>query len=82
LPYLDELILERILPLYVNRKIVDGTLKALLMPIARRLLPKQVRDRPKHGFNIPLVRFLSGTWRPAVDAALDWGETHVDVFDF
>ncbi len=81
-PYLDELILDRILPLYANRKIVDGTLKALLMPIARRLLPSQVWDRPKHGFHVPLHRFLSGIWRPAVDAALDWGEAHVDLFDY
>lgn len=81
-PYLDELILNRILPLPANRKIVDGTLKALLMPIAKRLLPRQVWDRPKHGFHVPLDRFLSGTWKPAVDAALDWGEAHIDVFDY
>jgi asparagine synthase (glutamine-hydrolysing) len=81
-PYLDELLLDRILPLHANRKIVDGTLKALLMPIARRLLPSQVWDRPKHGFNVPLDRFLSGIWRPAVEAALEWGESYVDVFDY
>ena len=81
-PYLDELLLDRILPLHANRKIPDGTLKALLMPIARRLLPSQVWDRPKHGFHVPLDRFLSGIWRPAVDAALDWGEVHVDLFDY
>jgi asparagine synthase (glutamine-hydrolysing) len=81
-PFLDEIVLDRILPLHANRKIVDGTLKALLMPIARRLLPSQVWDRPKHGFHVPLDQFLSGIWRPAVDAALDWGEAHVDVFDY
>ncbi len=52
------------------------------MPIARRLLPSQVWDRPKHGFHVPLDRFLSGTWRPAVETALDWGESHVDLFDY
>ena len=81
-PFLDELVLDRILPLHANRKIVDGTLKALLMPIARRLLPSQVWDRPKHGFHVPLDRFLSGIWRPAVETALDWGESHVDLFDY
>jgi asparagine synthase (glutamine-hydrolysing) len=81
-PFLDELILDRILPLHANRKIVDGTLKALLMPMARRLLPSHVWDRPKHGFHVPLDRFLSGIWRPAVDAALDWGEIHADVFNY
>jgi asparagine synthase (glutamine-hydrolysing) len=81
-PFLDELLLDRILPLHANKKIVKGSLKALLMPIARRLLPSQVWDRPKHGFHVPLDRFLSGPWRPAVEAALDWGEAHVDLFDY
>ena len=81
-PYLDELLVDRILPLHASKKIVNGTFKALLMPIARRLLPRQVWDRPKHGFHVPLNRFLSGIWRPAVETALDWGEAHVDLFDY
>jgi asparagine synthase (glutamine-hydrolysing) len=81
-PFLDELLIEKILPLHASKKIVNGTLKALLMPIAERLLPRPVWDRPKHGFHVPLHRFLSGIWRPAVEAALDWGEAHVDLFDY
>lgn len=81
-PYLDELILDRILPLHANVKIVNGTLKALLMPIARRILPRQVWDRPKHGFNVPLDTLLSSVWRPAFDAAIDWGERHIGLFNY
>ncbi|MBX3349693.1 MAG: asparagine synthase (glutamine-hydrolyzing) [Nitrospira sp.] len=81
-PFLDEWILDRILPLHADHKIINGTLKALLMPLAKRLLPRQVWDRPKHGFHVPLDRFLAGSWKPAVDAALDWGETHARVFDY
>ncbi len=81
-PFLDELILDRILPLPADRKIVDGTLKAMLIPIARRLLPRQVWDRPKHGFNVPLDRFLSGFWKPAFDAAIEWGEQHIGLFNY
>ena len=33
-PFLDELLLDRILPLRADKKIVDGQLKALLLPIA------------------------------------------------
>ena len=51
-PYLDEMILDRILPLPSSKKMPNGELKALLMPIARRLLPREVWDRPKHGFTI------------------------------
>jgi asparagine synthase (glutamine-hydrolysing) len=81
-PYLDETILDRILPLAAHEKIIDGQLKALLTPIARRLLPKEVWDRPKHGFTVPLGYRLANAWRPAVEAVLDWGESHVDMFDY
>jgi asparagine synthase (glutamine-hydrolysing) len=81
-PYLDETILDRVLPLAANQKIVGGQLKALLMPIARRLLPREVWDRPKHGFTVPLDVRLATGWRPAVEAALEWGEVHFDMFDY
>ena len=81
-PYLDEMVLDRILPLPASDKIVNGQLKALLMPIARRLLPREVWDRPKHGFTVPLDVRLAGAWRPAVEAALDWGESNFDFFDY
>lgn len=81
-PYLDELILDRMLPLHANRKIVQNSLKAQLLPIAKRLLPRQVWDRPKHGFHVPLDRFLAGSWKPAVDVALNWGEAHMPLFDY
>jgi len=81
-PYLDEMVLDRILPLSTSDKIVNGQLKALLLPIARRLLPREVWDRPKHGFNVPLDVRLAGAWRPAVEAALDWGESKFDLFDY
>ena len=81
-PYLDETILARILPLAAQKKVCGGQLKSLLMPVARRLLPKVVWDRPKHGFNVRLDQQLSGAWRPALEAALQWGETHCDFFDY
>jgi hypothetical protein len=52
------------------------------MPIARRLLPKEVWDRPKHGFTVPLSVRLSGAWRPALEAALDWGRRNFPIFDY
>jgi asparagine synthase (glutamine-hydrolysing) len=81
-PYLDEMILDRILPLPAGRKILNGQLKSLLLPIARRLLPREVWDRPKHGFTVPVGFRLAGAWRPAVEAALDWGERKVELFDY
>ena len=81
-PYLDETILERILPLPASTKICNKQLKALLLPIARRLLPKQVWDRPKQGFHVPFDVRLAGAWRPALEAALEWGECNLDIFDY
>ena len=81
-PYLDNMVLDRILPLPAETKIVNGTLKALLLPIVQRILPKEVWNRPKHGLGMPLERWLKGQWRPAVEAALDWGEANMDLFDF
>jgi asparagine synthase (glutamine-hydrolysing) len=81
-PYLDEIILDRILPLTASCKIRDGGLKSLLLPIARRLLPREVWDRPKHGFNVPLDFRLAGAWRSAVETCLDWGDAHFDIFDY
>jgi asparagine synthase (glutamine-hydrolysing) len=81
-PYLDEIVLDRILPLPAKEKIVGGQLKALLMPIARRLLPREVWDRPKQGFQVPIGIKLAGKWRPAVETVLDWGESNLDIFDY
>jgi asparagine synthase (glutamine-hydrolysing) len=81
-PYLDETVLDRILPLPVKAKIAGGQLKALLLPLARRLLPREVWDRPKQGFGGPLEVWLAGAWRPAVDMALDWGESNLGLFDY
>jgi asparagine synthase (glutamine-hydrolysing) len=81
-PYLDELLLDRFLPLPAEKKIVDGTLKALLKPLAKRLLPRQVWDRPKHGFNAPVSRLLARQWRPAMESVLEWGRGNVTLFNY
>jgi len=81
-PYLDEMVLDRILPLSANKKIINGELKSLLMPLARRILPSEVWDRPKHGFDVPISDWLAGKWRPAVEGVLAWGEANFDVFNY
>lgn len=78
-PFLDEMILDRILPLPGEKKIVNGELKALLLPIARRLLPREVWNRPKQGFHVPLGAWLGG------DGVLLWrlcwiGEKGILIF--
>ncbi|HLV02459.1 MAG TPA: asparagine synthase (glutamine-hydrolyzing) [Acidobacteriota bacterium] len=81
-PFLDEFLLDRILPLPAESKIQNGKLKALLLPIARRLLPEGVWNRPKQGFNVPLDQQLRGPWRKAVETALEWGEENIPIFNY
>jgi asparagine synthase (glutamine-hydrolysing) len=81
-PYLDETVLDRILPLPASAKICNKQLKALLLPVAQRLLPRVVWDRPKQGFGVPYSLRLSGAWGSALDAALSWGESNLKMFDY
>jgi len=81
-PYLDEILVERIVPLPARLKIRDRQLKSLLMPLAQRLLPRVVWDRPKQGFDVPYGDQLANAWKPALKAALDWGEANVPIFDY
>jgi asparagine synthase (glutamine-hydrolysing) len=81
-PFLDNQLMDRILPLAADKKIVNGTLKSLLLPLVKGILPKEVWNRPKHGFNTPLDTWLKNDWRPAVEAALDWGEANINLFNF
>jgi asparagine synthase (glutamine-hydrolysing) len=37
--------------------------KALLRALAKKKLPKEVWDRPKHGFSVPLLENFRGPWR-------------------
>jgi len=81
-PFLDELVLDRVLPLHSAQKLRNGQLKALLLPMAKRLLPREVWDRPKHGFEVPLPAKLAGPWRPVVEQALHWGARNLPVFNY
>jgi asparagine synthase (glutamine-hydrolysing) len=81
-PFIDNEVLDCILALPAEKKIVNGILKSLLLPLVKRILPKEVWDRPKHGFNMPLDTWLAGKWRPAIETALDWGEANTDLFNF
>jgi asparagine synthase (glutamine-hydrolysing) len=81
-PYLDDDVLDRVLPLSAAKKLGGRQLKALLMPIARRLLPKQVWDRPKQGFDVPLDTRLATAWAPAVETVLAWGEENFPCFNY
>jgi asparagine synthase (glutamine-hydrolysing) len=57
--------------------------KHLLKLVAARRLPREVIDRPKHGFSIPLDRWFMGAWAaPARDLILGRDARRRGLFDY
>ena len=57
-PLLDYRLVEFAYNLDPGLKIKDGTMKYLLKEVLYDYVPKQIFDRPKWGFSIPLVKWL------------------------
>ncbi len=67
-PYLDHRVIEFVAQLPDDYKYHRGSKKHLLKEIAYQYIPKQLLDRPKMGFSIPLDTFLRNELRPLVEA--------------
>jgi asparagine synthase (glutamine-hydrolysing) len=46
-----------------NQLVKNGVLKWALKQAYSDLLPKQILERPKHGFNVPIDKWLRSDWR-------------------
>jgi asparagine synthase (glutamine-hydrolysing) len=57
-PLLDHRIAEWALQLPIKLKYKDNTLKYILKTITHKYIPKEIMDRPKQGFAIPVVSWL------------------------
>jgi len=53
-PFLDHHVVELAFALPSNLKVRHGTSKWLVREVAARYLPREIFDRPKHGFKVPL----------------------------
>jgi len=62
-PLLDHTILEWAAKLPIKWKIRGGVNKYLLRQLAYRYVPKEILDRPKMGFGVPMARWLRGELR-------------------
>ena len=49
---------------------VNGGTKLLLRALARKHLPEEVWNRPKHGFSVPLQENFNGAWRELCEHAV------------
>ena len=67
-PLLDHTIIEWAAKLPLSWKIRGGTNKYLLRKLAYRYVPRDILDRPKMGFGVPMAQWLRGGLRA-------WGES-------
>lgn len=70
-PFLDYRLVEFAVALPMRWKIRNRTQKYILRKLLRRFLPLELFDRPKHGFNMPLSRWLREELREMSDTYLD-----------
>ena len=69
-PILDHRIIEFSLQLPHALKYKNGEKKYLLKKLAYRYVPKELLDRPKHGFMIPVFKWLKNELKPLVNDLL------------
>jgi asparagine synthase (glutamine-hydrolysing) len=62
-PFLDFRLVEYVSSLPVSYKLSKGQNKLILRKIAAGLLPGEITDRKKHGFDVPIKRWLTGDLR-------------------
>lgn len=62
-PLLDHKLLEYVATIPSSLKLRDGTSKYLLRQLLRDRLPPSIVNRQKHGFTVPIARWLTGPLR-------------------
>ncbi len=69
-PFLDQHVIEWAAQLPIHYKYNNGTKKYILKEIVHDYIPKEMMDRPKMGFAIPIAKWLREDLKPIVDIYL------------
>ena len=70
-PFLDHRIIEWAAQLPMDFKYRNGSKKFIIKEIVRKYIPKEMLDRPKMGFAIPVADWLKNELKPFADEYLD-----------
>jgi len=70
-PFLDQRIIEWAAQLPMEYKYNNGDKKYILKQIVHKYIPREIMDRPKMGFGIPIIDWLQQDLKPYVDQYLD-----------
>lgn len=70
-PLLDHRLIEFVARLPVEFKFDGKTTKKILKDIVYRYVPKEMMDRPKSGFSLPINSWLKGDLRPFMEEMLN-----------
>lgn len=70
-PFLDQNIIEWAAQLPMQYKYNNGNKKFIIKEIVHRYIPKDMMDRPKMGFGIPIASWLENELKPFVDRYFD-----------
>ena len=80
-PLLDYRLIEYLARVPVNIKYKNNQPKYLLRQILYKYIPKDIIDKPKSGFQIPLAKWLRGDIRWLVEENLDSRALNDEIFD-
>ena len=70
-PFLDQRVIEWAAKLPMEYKYNKGIKKFILREIVHKYIPKEMMDRPKMGFGIPIAAWLQTELKPFVDQYFD-----------